>query len=87
MLLVMLGAIIMAALIISLFFFKYWRMTNDRFFAFFSLAFLSDAITRLAMTPIFRNDDYEPFIYLVRLLSFMLIILAIADKNKRNKNY
>jgi len=82
--LMLIGAIAMAALIISLFFFRFWRDTKDRFFLFFSIAFIAEGSSRILMYYNY-NDEYEPFIYLVRLFAFMIIMLAIADKNRRLK--
>ena len=82
---VLLGAIAMASLIIGLFFLRFWRRTGDRFFLFFAIAFGLEGINR-ALLGLMRNpSEAEPFFYLVRLLSFLIILIAIIDKNRANE--
>jgi Family of unknown function (DUF5985) len=78
---VMLGAVVMASGIASLFFLKFWRQTRDRFFLFFSAAFALDAATRLLLALIPHSDEQEPLFYIGRLITFVLIMAAIVDKN------
>ena len=82
---VTLGAIAMASLMAALFFLKFWRDTGDRFFALFSLAFALDAATRLALGLSDVSAEYEPLFYLARLLTFVLILIAIIDKNRSGR--
>lgn len=78
------GAIVMAALTIALFFLRYWRQTRDRFFLYFALAFVLEAVQRLlsANYPLANPD--VPLYYLLRLLAYGLILLAILGKNRRS---
>jgi uncharacterized membrane protein HdeD (DUF308 family) len=77
----LLGAIAMASLIAGLFFLRFWKDTGDRFFLFFAVSFLIEGINRAALG--FSNDPNEgrPFFYFVRFLSFVLILIAIVQKN------
>ena len=68
-----------------MFFLKFWRDTGDRFFALFSLAFALDAGTRLALGLSDVSAEYEPFFYIARLLTFVLILIAIVDKNRAGR--
>lgn len=79
---IMLGAIAMGAIIAGLFFFRFWKSTGDRFFLFFSISFELEGINRivLGLTGAFRED--LPEYYLVRLISYALILVAILDKNR-----
>jgi hypothetical protein len=79
---VLLGAIAMGCLTISLFFLRFWRKTRDRFFLYFAASFLVEGVNRavLGLTAITR--EVEPFIYIIRLISFLLILIAIVDKNR-----
>jgi uncharacterized membrane protein HdeD (DUF308 family) len=81
----LLGAISMASLIAGLFFLRFWKDTGDRFFLFFAVSFLIEGVNRGALG--FSNDPNEgrPFFYFVRFLSFLLILIAIVQKNM-NKN-
>lgn len=81
----MLGMIIMASFVASLFFLRYWRQTRDRFFLFFALSFLLDATGRVILGLQHYSDEQEPFFYLFRLAAFSVILIAIIDKNWRRR--
>jgi uncharacterized membrane protein HdeD (DUF308 family) len=83
--LMLLGAIAMASLIAGLFFLRFWRDTGDRLFLFFAISFLVEGINRWALG--FSGDPNEgrPFFYFVRFLSFLLILIAIVQKNLGKK--
>lgn len=76
------GAIAMASLVIALFFLRFWKSTRDRFFLFFAISFTLEALNRtlLAITS-FQNEN-APLYYLIRLVAYTLILVAIFDKNK-----
>ena len=77
------GAIFMVCLTIALFFFRFWRRTTDRLFLAFGVAFLLLMAERVVLVAIDSSHEFAPYVYLVRLLAFMLIIAAIIDKNRR----
>ena len=77
------GAICMACFTIALFFFRFWRRTADRLFFIFGAAFLLLMIERIVLVTIGASHEFAPFVYLVRLLAFVLIIIGIIDKNRR----
>ncbi len=78
----LLGATAAAAAVIALFFLRFWRETKDRFFLLFALAFTADAVVRLLLAARLL-EEHEPLLYLGRLLMFVLIIVAILDKNRK----
>lgn len=78
----LLGAIGMALLVCGLFFLRFWREGRDRFFLLFALSLLIEAINRFALGLSPRPSEGAAGIYLVRLLSFLLILIAIIDKNR-----
>jgi hypothetical protein len=81
------GAVAMASLIASLFFIRFWRVTRDRFFLFFAVSFALLGVNRIMMGFGDFTSEHEPYIYLIRLLAFLIIIAGIADKNRQpNKN-
>lgn len=82
----MLGAIAMANLTIGLFFLRFWKKTRDRFFLFFAVAFILEGINRVLLGLSQGSNENEPIFYLVRLLSYVLILIAIVDKNRINKS-
>lgn len=79
--LMMLGMIIMACFVAALFFLRYWRETRDRFFLFFALSFTLEGVGRIILGLQRYSDEQEPFIYLIRLAAFSMILIAILDKN------
>lgn len=81
----LLGAIAMACLTIGVFFLRFWRDTGDRFFLLFAISFLVEGVNRAALGFVADPNEGRPFFYFVRFLSFVIIVLAIADKNRPNK--
>lgn len=76
------GAITMASVTIALFFLRFWKTTHDRFFLFFALSFGLEAVSRI-LYLIEPLDVDDPMIYMVRLLAYVLILIAIMDKNRQ----
>jgi uncharacterized membrane protein HdeD (DUF308 family) len=83
--LMLLGAISMASLVVGLFFLHSWRKTHDRFFLFFSISFFVEGINRAALGLSSNPNEGRPFFYIVRFLSFLLILIAIVFKNREKK--
>jgi len=81
----LLGAIAMASLVAALFFLRFWRDTKDRLFLFFSISFCVEGLNRFALAGISDPNEDQPFVYFVRFLSFLLIVVAIVDKNLSKK--
>lgn len=80
------GAITLACFAIGLKFLKYWRLSRDRFFVWFAVAFWMFAAGWVlrAFTPTIGEDGY--LVFVPRLLAFLLILVAIVDKNRRSKD-
>lgn len=76
------GATMLASFAIALFFLRYWRQTADRLFAIFALAFTVFACSRIFLTILDEANEARPYVYLLRLAAFVLIIVAIVDKNR-----
>ncbi len=76
------GAMAMAYLVAGLFFLRFWRDTADRLFLIFAVAFGLLAAQRTLLTVLSDRPDAHLLLYVVRLLAFLLIIAAIADKNR-----
>ena len=76
------GAVSLAFLVCGLFFFKFWRRTNDELFLAFSLAFvllgIGQAVIALASVP----TEEKGALYLIRLSAFLLILAAVYRKNR-----
>jgi len=73
------GALVMAYVVAGCFFLRFRRDTGDRLFTFFAAAFWLLAIQRVIVTLAHPPET----IYLLRALAFVLIIIAIIDKNRR----
>jgi hypothetical protein len=77
------GLLTAMSFVCGLFFLRYWRSSGDRFFVFFAVAFWSLGATWALLTN-HRSDEYTPYCYLLRLFAFVLILVAIVDKNRRS---
>ncbi|HEX4780714.1 MAG TPA: DUF5985 family protein [Usitatibacter sp.] len=79
------GAIAVASLAVSAFFFHYWRSTRDRFFLFFALSFLLEGVNRIVLYHYAGPDEDGPLYFVVRLVAYGLILAAIVDKNRSSR--
>lgn len=77
------GAVALGFAAIAVFFFGFWRRTQVRLFGLFALAFVLLAIERLVLVAVNVNNEFAPYIYLIRLSAFVVIIVAIVDHNRR----
>jgi Family of unknown function (DUF5985) len=75
------GAFMMALAVIGLIFVRTWRDTGDRFFGVFGVAFWLLALERVPLALFHQMKEPGSFVYLLRLLAFLLIISAVLDKN------
>jgi len=79
----LMGAIAMASAVAGLFFLRFWRETKDRLFLIFAIAFWLLGATRIGLAISPERAEGDTFWYWVRLAAFLLILAAIADKNRR----
>ena len=77
------GSILTACLIAALFFLKFWSRTGERLFALFATSFGFLALERLFISLQDHPNEASPKIYFLRLVAFLLILAAIADKNRQ----
>jgi hypothetical protein len=77
------GAVACGTLVAAAFFLRFWRTSGDRFFLFFAVSFALEAGNRVALGLRLDQAEESPLFYGVRLLSYLLIVIAIADKNRR----
>ena len=75
------GAIAMGYLIAAGFFARFWRITRDRLFLAFAVAFLLLALNQALAQWLGAADERVGYTYLLRVLGFVLILGAIIDKN------
>ena len=76
------GAIVMGCWVAGLFFLRFWMQTRDRLFLFFTAAFWVLALSWVALALTDETYEARPFLYLLRLVAFVLIIVGIVDKNR-----
>jgi hypothetical protein len=76
------GTLATTTWVIGLVFFRYWAETKDRFFAFFGAAFWVFCANWVALAVINPTDETRHYVYLIRLVAFVLILVAIIDKNR-----
>jgi hypothetical protein len=77
------GALLACYVIIALFFLRFWVSTRDRLFVLFALAFGVLAVQRVALALTHASMEDQTVFYLLRLAAFIIIIIAIIDKNRR----
>lgn len=79
------GAVSMGFLVAALFFLRFWKRTSDRFFLAFAVAFVMLAFNQGLSQWFGAADERVGFVYLLRVLGFILILAAIVDKNLSRK--
>ncbi len=76
------GMVAAGFLVAGLFFLRFWSRTRDPLFRSFAIAFwllgLGQAVLALGGIPV----EERSWVYLIRLAAFLLILLAIARKNR-----
>lgn len=75
------GTIVMGYAVAGLFFLRFWRQTRDRLFLIFAISFWLLGAQRLALALTAQMVEAHTGLYLVRLFAFLLILVAIVDKN------
>lgn len=83
-LLYMYGALSLGCFAIALFFVRYYRLAKDELFLWFSGSFATLGFhwTVLALGA---ASEHAHLLYLVRLVAFLMIIVAILRKNRAAK--
>ena len=81
----LLGLIVTASLVSGCYFFKFWRQTRDPLFLAFAAAFLIESINRTCFLFVEKPESGSVALYVVRLLSYLLILVAIAYKNRKSR--
>lgn len=76
------GALVMASGVVGLFFLRFWRRSQDKFFLYFALAFWIMGLNWMLLT-LKREDEPKTALYALRLVAFALILWAIWVKNRK----
>jgi hypothetical protein len=69
----------------GVFFLKFWFRTRDSLFLAFAIAFWLMAVNQAAPPMLGAPRESIGGIYLIRLAAFVLIILAVLQKNVRDR--
>ena len=77
----LLGIIVASSVMSGVFFLKFWKRTRDFLFLAFAIAFIIEGISRTSVLFLAKPNEGSPWIYLVRLLTSLLILIAILKKN------
>lgn len=77
------GATAMGCVIAAVFFLRFWQQSRDRLFLRFSTAFALLALSYVLLATIAFADEWRVYIFVVRLLAFLVIIYGIFEKNRR----
>ena len=75
------GAVTMGFAIAAIFFLRFWRSTADRVFLAFAAAFFLLALGQALAAWLGTGDERVGYAYLLRFFAFVLILIAIIDKN------
>jgi hypothetical protein len=75
------GAVTLAFIVATVFFLRFWRRTRDRLFLAFCIAFSLLALNQVLAFILNVYSEPQSFIYWLRVVGFLLILIAIMDKN------
>jgi len=78
----LLGVIATTSLAAGVFFLRFWRDTRDSLFLTFGVAFVIEGVNRCALLFVNQANEGATWVYLVRLLAFLLILFGIINKNR-----
>jgi hypothetical protein len=81
----LLGATAMATAVAGLFFLRMWRESRDRLYLLFAGAFWLEALARAGLLLAQNPNEADPSRFLVRVVAYGMIIVAIVDKNVRRR--
>lgn len=76
------GILTLGYVVAATFFLKFWRTTRERLFGWFAASFFLLAIQRTLLTGFGAWGERETWIYALRLLAFVVLIIGIVEKNR-----
>jgi hypothetical protein len=77
----LLGVIVTCSFVAAAFFARFWYASRDLLFLGFSAAFLLEGLNRTAFLFLDHPNAGDEVIYVIRLLSYLIILAAIAHKS------
>ena len=80
------GMIMLGSAVAAAFFFRFARRTGDRLFLLFGVAFSIMSVERAVHVLLYHFIGEDHFaVYGLRLVAFVLIVVAIIDKNRASR--
>lgn len=79
------GFLITGCFVIGLFFLRSWWRSRDRFFAFFAFAFWTMGLNWMGLF-FTSEDEVRTYFFILRLVAFVLILIAVWDKNREERS-
>ena len=76
------GAVWMGFWVASLFFARFWRTSRERLFLLFASAFFLFGVERIVLVCVDPRAESRPYIFLIRLLGFLILIWGVVDKSR-----
>ncbi|MFL5318551.1 MAG: DUF5985 family protein [Myxococcaceae bacterium] len=64
---------------------RFYRDTKDRFFLLFSIGFLTLGAQYWFLALYRVPDESQHWLYVVRLIAFAFIVIAVVDKNRQSQ--
>ena len=71
----------MAGFVAGTYFLRFWKETRDQLFLMFALSFWILSFLRIALALPPATAESTTYLYFVRLLAYLLILVAILRKN------
>lgn len=81
----LLGVISTLSLVSAAFFIRFWRKTREWLFLAFGFAFLIEGLNRMSFLSLDDPQGGNIVAYSIRLVSYLLILAAIAHRNRRRQ--
>ena len=79
------GALAMGCAVAGLYFLRSWRDTRDRLFALFAIAFWVLGANWVSLDLFLPGEETRHYFFVVRLIAFGFIAVAVVDKNRRRR--
>ena len=76
------GFIAAGAFVGALSFLRFWRLSRERLFLLFGAAFAVMSVNHVALAMTSPDSEARVALYVVRLISFLLILAGIVDRNR-----
>lgn len=81
--LTLIGGLIASCFYAAVFFLRFWHRTRDRFHFLFAAAMALLGLNWAGVAGTSAVGEPHSEIYIARLLAFLLILVAIFDRNRR----